>query len=68
MPRKAGKKFIARAIKRPGALTSDVGGPPARNLAKVRWLAQHGTPKQRARARFYLQVLRPAIEKRKKGR
>ena len=28
-------------------------------LERVRWLAEHGTPEQKRRARFYLDVLRP---------
>lgn len=63
MPRK--RKFIGEAIEHPGALTRDVGGPPHEHLAKVRWLAEHGTPEQQRRARFYLDVLRPAARKRR---
>lgn len=36
-------------------------------LDKVRRLAKTGTPRQRAKARFYLQVLRPVKERRRKG-
>jgi hypothetical protein len=46
-------------------LTRDVGGPPSENLAKVRWLAKHGTTAQKRRANFYLHTLRPIAERRK---
>lgn len=53
-------RFIKGAIKHPGALNRDVGGPAHEHLEKVRWLAEHGTPEQRKRARLYLRTLRPA--------
>lgn len=53
-------KFIQAAIKRPGALTAAVGGPPSQNLAKVRALAANGTPQQKRQASFYLNVLKGA--------
>lgn len=62
---KAKKKFIKKAIKRPGALTKAVGGPPSKNLSKVRKMAK-GNSKQAQRARFYLNVLKPASKRRKK--
>lgn len=52
-------KFIAQAIKRPGALTKAVGGKPSANLGKVRAMAKGGG-RQGAQARFYLNVLRKA--------
>lgn len=61
------EKFIAGAIKHPGALDRDVGGPAHEHLDKVRWLAKHGTPAQQRRARFYLEVLRPATLRRQKA-
>lgn len=60
----AEKHFIKGAIKHPGALDRDVGGHASQHLQRVRWLAKHGTPEQRRRARFYLEVLRPASRKR----
>lgn len=59
------KKFIKQAIKRPGALTKLVGGPPGKNLAKVRKIAATGTTLQKRQANFFLKVLRPAGKKRK---
>ncbi len=59
------KDFIKDAIKRPGALTRKVGGPPSKNMAKVRQLAKKKglTGDQ---ARFFLNVLSPITKKRKK--
>lgn len=59
------KKFIQKAIKRPGALTKLVGGPPSKNLKKVRQIAKTGTTLQKRQANFFLKVLRPASKKRK---
>jgi hypothetical protein len=58
------KKFIDKAIRRPGALTKAVGGPPSQNLGKVRQLATHGSTQQKQEANFYLRVLRPANKRR----
>lgn len=62
-------KFIQKAInpKASGSLTKAVGGPPSKNLKKVRSLAKKGG-KTGARARFYLNVLKPAGKKRKRKR
>lgn len=62
------KDFIQDAIKRPGALTKEVGGKPSDNLKKVQNLAKHGTKLQKAQARFYLNVLRPINKKNKKSK
>lgn len=62
---RAPKKFIQKAIKRPGALTKLVGGAPGKNLKKVRQIAKTGTPLQKRQANFFLKVLRPAGKKRK---
>lgn len=59
------KNFIKKAIKRPGALTKAVGGAPAKNLAKVKKLAQGGSKRTAREARFYLNVLKPAAQKRR---
>lgn len=59
------KKFIQGAIKRPGALTKLVGGPPSENMAKVRQIAKSGTPLQKRQANFFLRVLSPLTKKRK---
>ncbi len=63
--KKRKRKFIAGAIKHPGALNRDAGGPASQRLAKVKHLAEHGTPEQKRRARFYLGVLRPLNRKAK---
>lgn len=52
------KNFISSAIKRPGALTSAVGGKPSKHLAAVRQLSKDGTPLEKKQAGFYLNVLR----------
>jgi len=57
------KNFIQDAIKRPGALTKSVGGPPGKNMDKVRKMAEHGTPLQKRQANFFLKVLKPASKK-----
>lgn len=55
------QKFIANAIKRPGALTAAVGGKPSKHLAMVRQLAAgKGGPLKQKEASFYLNVLRKA--------
>lgn len=59
------KKFIQKAIKRPGALTKLVGGKPSENVGKVEKIAKDGTPLERRQANFYLHVLRPLAKKRK---
>lgn len=51
-------KFIANAIKRPGALTAAVGGKPSQNMGKVRALAANGSTRQKREADFYLNVLK----------
>ncbi len=63
----ARRRFIRRALKRPGALTRAVGGKPSRNLGKVRRLAKRKDRTGR-QARFYLNVLRPAARKRRRRR
>ena len=55
---KSAANFIAGAIKRPGALTSAVGGKPSKNMGKVRALAKSGSTQQKREADFYLNVLR----------
>lgn len=66
MARKKVKKFIEKAIKREGALTKRVGGPPGENVPKVRELAKKpGLSGQQAR--FFLNVLRPAVKKKRKS-
>lgn len=55
------QNFIAGAIKRPGALTSAVGGKPSKHMAAVRALANgKGGPLKQKEASFYLNVLRKA--------
>lgn len=48
---------ISAGIKRPGALTADVGGKPSQHMAAVRQLAASGTPLQKKQANYYLNVL-----------
>lgn len=59
------KKFIADAIKRPGALTDAVGGKPSKNMGKVKQLEKSGTPLQKKQAGFYDNVLQPANKRKK---
>lgn len=61
----ARRRFIRKAIRRPGALTRAVGGKPSRNLPKVRKLAKRRDRTGRE-ARFYLNVLRPASRRRRR--
>ncbi len=61
---RAPKNFIKGAIKRPGALTKRVGGPPGKNLAKVRQIARTGSTLAKRQANFFLKVLRPASKSR----
>lgn len=63
----ASKHFIKGAVKRKGALTRRVGGKPSTRIEKVEYLQRHGSPRERREASFYLNVLRPANKKRKKG-
>jgi hypothetical protein len=56
------KKFIADAIKRPGALTKRVGGKPSEKPGKVAKLAKKGGLAGE-QARFYQNVLKPASKK-----
>jgi hypothetical protein len=60
------EKFIQGAIKRPGALTKLVGGPPGENVAKVQKIARTGTPLEKQQANFFLRVLLPLSRKRGK--
>lgn len=60
------KHWIGGAIKHEGALNRDVGGPAHEHIAKVRWLAEHGTPEQKLRAQLYLRQLRPANQRRRR--
>lgn len=58
-------KFIKKAIKRPGALTKLVGGPPGKDLPKVRRIAKKpGLPG--VQARFFLNRLLPIIKRNRK--
>ena len=54
LPKKG--NFIKGAIKRPGALTAKVGGPPGKNPGKVAALAKGGG-KAGQEARFFQNVL-----------
>lgn len=60
------KHFIQKAIKHKGKLTEEVGGKPSQNLSKVVEMSKNGNAADKARANFYLNVLRPAAQKRKK--
>lgn len=61
-------KFIQSAIKREGALTKLVGGKPSENVAKVKRIAQTGTPLQKRQANFFLNVLLPLARKKRQSR
>ena len=63
----SGSKFIAKAIKRPGALTRRAKSGTKRSVhAQARHDMKHGTTLQKRQANFYLNVLKPAAAKRKK--
>ena len=62
------KDFIKGAIKRPGALTKEVGVKPSDKSSKVKKLAKDGTPLQKKQANFFLNVLKPASKKMKSKR
>jgi hypothetical protein len=64
--RKSSTKFIAGAIKRPGALTKAKKGGESTAAAANR-LAKSGTPLQKRQANFYKNVLAPANARRRKG-
>ena len=66
-PKAKSTKFIQKAIVRPGALTTRVGGPPSQNIAKTERIAKGGGLGAK-QANFYLNVLKPAAGKRKKGK
>lgn len=56
--------FIQNAIKHPGALTAEVGGPPSKRMGQVAKLAAQGDRK----AEFFQNVLHPLNQKAKKKR
>lgn len=60
------EQWMGGAIKHPGALNRDVGGPAHEHLEKVRWLAENGTPEQKLRAQLYLRQLAPANQRRRR--
>ena len=67
MARKKAKLNIKEAIKRPNRLTEMVGGPPGKNIAKVRDIAKTAKdPKDRRAALFFLNTLRPINLRQKK--
>ena len=66
MARKKVKDFIKKAIKRKGALTALVGGPPGQDISKVDKIAATGTPLEKSQANFFLNVLRPLARKARK--
>lgn len=65
--RSKSSKFIAGAIKRPGALTKAKKKGESTGAAASR-LAKSGTPLQKKQAQFYLNVLAPANRKRGGGK
>lgn len=54
--------FIQKAIRHPGALTAEVGGPPSQHMGQVAKLAAQGDRK----AQFFENVLHPLNQKAKK--
>jgi hypothetical protein len=64
-PSKRAAKRKPLKIKRPGALTTQKR-PGETTVQTARRLRKSGTPLQRKQANFYLSVLRPATNKRKK--
>jgi hypothetical protein len=65
--RKRSTKFIGKAIKRPGALTSNKRKGESTRAAATR-LKKSGTPLQKKQANFYLNVLAPANARRRKAK
>jgi len=63
--KKRKKKFIQKAIKRPGALKRAKRKGESTDAA-ARRLKKSGTKLQKRQANFYLNVLKPASKKRKK--
>jgi hypothetical protein len=67
--KKGSGKFIASAIKRPGALTRRAKSGKKRSVhAQAQHDMRHGSTRAKRQASFYLNVLKPASRKRKKGR
>ena len=64
----AKRKPLKIKIKRPGALTRLVGGPPTENISKVRSIAAKGTPLQKKQANLFLNIFRKAIIKKRAKR
>lgn len=64
----ADKKFIQKAIKRPGALTRRAKREGRTVDAQARHDAKDGTTLQKRQANFYLKTLRPLAKKKRKAR
>ena len=64
----ATRKPLNIKIKRPGGLTKRVGGPPGKNIAKVRQIAATGTPIAKRQANLFLNIFRKANVKRRGSR
>jgi hypothetical protein len=64
--RRRGRKFIAEAIKRPGALTAKKRAGESTAGAAQR-MARSGSTLSKQQANFYLNVLRPATQRRRRG-
>lgn len=64
----AKRKPLKIKIKRPGALTTRVGGSPSKNVAKVRQIAKTGSPLAKKQANLFLNVFRKANIKRRASR
>jgi hypothetical protein len=63
--KRSSKKFIKKAIKRPGAL-SRAKKKGESTTAAARRLKKSGTPLQKRQANFFLNVLKPSAKKRRK--
>jgi len=65
----ATKKFIQKAIKKPGQLHKDLGVPQGKKIPAKKLAAAAKQPgKVGQRARFAENVLKPAARSRKKGK
>ena len=65
--RRARRKSLKGAIKRPGALTARAKRGKKRSVrGQAQYDKKHGTPLQKKQANYYLNVLAPANRRRRK--